>query len=145
LKIGKTEAESKRYLLDTSAILALHYGEEGAEIVERLLRNSDKGKVEVLISFMSFMEMYYRIWRDFDEKTAKRSYLELKTLPIIKIDVSENLLLLAGKTKAQNTLSVADSWIIATAIESKAVLVHKDPEFEQVKNIVKLLTLPYKK
>jgi predicted nucleic acid-binding protein len=40
--------------------------------------------------------------------------------------------------------SVCDSWIIATAIAIKSILVHKEPEFEQVKKIVLLKTLPYK-
>lgn len=46
--------------------------------------------------------------------------------------------------KAINSLSVCDSWIIATAIATKSILVHKDPEFEQVKKKVLLKTLPYK-
>ncbi len=43
-----------------------------------------------------------------------------------------------------HNLSVCDSWIAATAIAEEAVLVHKDPEFEQVKAIVRLKALPYK-
>jgi predicted nucleic acid-binding protein len=43
--------------------------------------------------------------------------------------------------KATNSLSSCDSWIIATAIVTGSVLVHKDPEFEQVKTLVKLETL----
>ena len=42
-------------------------------------------------------------------------------------------------------VSVADSWIIATALENGAPLVHKDPEFEQVKDRLSLFPLPYKK
>jgi predicted nucleic acid-binding protein len=45
---------------------------------------------------------------------------------------------------AGNNLSVCDSWVIATAISADAVIIHKDPEFEQVKKIVKLKALPYK-
>jgi len=50
----------------------------------------------------------------------------------------------ADGVEATNNLSVCDSWIIATAIATDAILVHKDPEFEQVKTIVKLKALPYK-
>ena len=46
--------------------------------------------------------------------------------------------------KATNNLSVCDSWIISTAISTNSILVHKDPEFMQVKKKVKLKTLPYK-
>jgi|GEM_PF-225997 len=37
-----------------------------------------------------------------------------------------------------------DSWIIATAMTLNSILVHKDPEFEQMKTAVKLKALPYK-
>jgi len=47
--------------------------------------------------------------------------------------------------KAQCRLSVADAWIIASAIEVQGILVHKDPEMEQAQRIVDLLQLPYKK
>ncbi|MEA3356768.1 MAG: PIN domain-containing protein [Candidatus Bipolaricaulota bacterium] len=46
--------------------------------------------------------------------------------------------------KALYKLSLADAWIIATALREQAQLVHKDPEFEQVKERVHLLSLPYK-
>jgi predicted nucleic acid-binding protein len=49
----------------------------------------------------------------------------------------------AIEIKATNSFSVCDSWVIATAIVTGSVLVHKDPEFEQVKTLVKLETLPY--
>jgi predicted nucleic acid-binding protein len=42
------------------------------------------------------------------------------------------------------SLSVCDAWIIGTAIALDSTLVHKDPEFEQVKTLVKVKALPYK-
>ena len=37
-----------------------------------------------------------------------------------------------------------ESWIIATARVKDAILVHKDPEFLQVKSMVQLYNLPFK-
>jgi predicted nucleic acid-binding protein len=42
---------------------------------------------------------------------------------------------LAARLKAKGGLSVADSWIGATAIAREATLVHKDPEFTKFKEI----------
>jgi predicted nucleic acid-binding protein len=39
---------------------------------------------------------------------------------------------------------VADAWIAATAAVQDLILVHKDPEFERIKEEVSLLSLPYK-
>lgn len=41
-------------------------------------------------------------------------------------------------------ISFADSFVAATAIQKKAILVHKDPEFESLKDEVEQLILPYK-
>ena len=135
---------NKRYLLDTSAILALRGDEPGADDVESILRKSESGEAEVYVSFMSYMEAYYRIWRLEGEESAKRMYAELLSLPVFRIDVNDGILLRAGAIKANYRLSVADSWIIASAMEIKVSLVHKDPEFEQVEDIVSLIFLPYK-
>ena len=60
-------------------------------------------------------------------------------------DVDDALLLTASELKAQHKISVADSWILATAIACHATLVHKDPEFEALSDRVIMKRLPYKK
>jgi len=56
---------------------------------------------------------------------------------------SSGLLERAAEIKASVPLSFADAWIAASALELDAVLVHKDPEFEQVEGL-KQERLPYK-
>jgi len=138
-----TKAERK-YLLDTSALLALWNAERGSEFVEKLLHQSLRKKIKVLVSFMTYMEATYRLWRSRGQAVAKEFYIHLNTLPILRIDLDENILLKAAELKATKNLSVADSWIIASAVGHQATLVHKDPEFEQVKDLIQLWALPYK-
>ena len=47
------------YVLDTSAWLTLIEDEAGAERREELLEKARAGEIIVLVSFMSFMEVYY--------------------------------------------------------------------------------------
>lgn len=61
------------------------------------------------------------------------------------VEMDESLMPSAARLKAKFELSVADCWIIATAIEKKAIIVHKDPEFERVDDMVTSLKLPYKR
>ena len=68
---------------------------------------------------------------------------ETRALPIQEIGEENDLLIRASRVKATVRLSVADSWIIAAAWQKKAKLVHKDPEFEQTKDVVELLLLAY--
>ena len=133
-----------RYVLDTSAILTLREDEAGADQVEAILRDAEKGNKLVYASFMTYMETYYRVFQLEGEESAKSTYAELKSLPIQQIPQDEIILLQAGNLKARYRLSVADAWIIASALRVQATLVHKDPEFEQAEHIVPMLKLPYK-
>ena len=93
---------------------------------------------------MTLLEMYYVVWRKEGKDEAENIYRETKMLPIEIVDVNETILLHAGSIKANYSLSVADAFIIATALTKKGILVHKDPEFEQVSMAVQFITLPYK-
>jgi len=132
------------YLLDTSALLALWNDEAGADTVEKVLRQGAAGKTTVYLSFMSLMEIRYRFLKSRGAGPADEIYQAARMLPCRRVDVDEELILLASDIKGSNSLSVADSFILAAAIQQNCTLIHKDPEFEQVRDKVTLLTLPYK-
>jgi predicted nucleic acid-binding protein len=138
--IGTPEA----FVLDTSAILALWNEEDGASIVEKILRDNPHHR-KIYISFMTFMECRYRLWKDHGRDAADELFRSLSLLPATRVDVDDTLIMIASELKAQHKISVADSWIIATAIARKATLVHKDPEFDVLSDRVNMKTLPYKK
>lgn len=139
MKTNKTKP-TDLYLLDTSALLTIWNDEEGADLVENLLRAGGP----VYVSFMSFMEGRYRIWKNADKAESEEFSKYLDLLPLQRVNITDPIFEKAIEIKATNSLSVCDSWIVATAVAMDAVLVHKDPEFEQVKTIVKLKALPYK-
>ena len=99
---------------------------------------------EAFASFMTYMEILYRVWRRLGEKSGKAAYLRLKALPIRRVDVSEELLLLAARIKATHDLSLPDAWIAATAVAVGGRLVHKDPEFRPLAGDLPVLELPLK-
>ncbi len=137
-------ADGARYTLDTSAIIAYFTNEAGADTVEGLLVLAERRRIEVCASFMTYMELLYRVWKRLGEKEGKGAYLRLKALAVRRIDTSEELLLAAGRIKATHDLSVADAWIAATALVTKSQLVHKDPEFRPLRAEFPLLELPLK-
>ena len=113
------------FCLDTSAIITLRDDEPGAERVATLLEGPDP----CLACFITRMEVLYRVWKDEGERSGRLAYEQLQSLPIQWVDQTEPLLLEASRIKASHPLSVADAWIAATAILSRATLLHKDPEF----------------
>ncbi|OIP92841.1 MAG: hypothetical protein AUK24_01020 [Syntrophaceae bacterium CG2_30_49_12] len=131
---------AESYVMDTSAIFALWNDEEGADTVEHILHSG----APVLVSFMTIMEGRYRLWKNAGKETSDEFSKYISLLPVRRIDITNAIFENAIEIKATSSLSVCDSWIIATAIATKSILVHKDPEFEQVKKMVLLKTLPYK-
>lgn len=131
---------AERFVLDTSALLCLIKDEEGADAVEKILRQET-----VFVSFLSMMEFLYVRHRETGEARAGRDYAELKALPIQVMESDEPLRLLAARIKAAHRLSLADAWVAATAEQLGAVLVHKDPEFDPLDGRIKMLRLPSKR
>jgi len=122
-------AELPRFVLDTSAILALRGNEGGAARVDRLLRAARAGTATVLASFMTRMELLYRITADEGSAAAHDAVRLLDATGVEWISCDDEILEVAAALKASGGLSVADAWIAATALQRGAVLVHKDPEF----------------
>jgi len=133
----------KHYLLDTSALLTLRDDEQGAELVAKILMQAEAGKVTVFGCFMTLMEVLYRVWKDENEVEGKLAYAQCKSLPIVWIHESTELLEQASEITANYQLSLADAWIAASAVLQGACLVHKDPEFEIIDSIEQKL-LPYR-
>jgi len=132
------------YVLDTSAWLTLIEDEAGADTVQDILEQAKAGEATVLVSFMSFMEVYYITLQERDVNEARERVNLMAALPVLRVESTRALGIAAAELKAEHRLSVADAWIAALAEERGATLVHKDPEFEQVEAIVKVLKLPYK-
>jgi len=122
-------AEPGRFVLDTSAVLALRGDEPGAERVERVLRAGLSGAATVLVSFMTRMEMLYRITADEGAPAAADAVRLLDAAGVQWVSCDAAILSAAADIKARGGLSVADAWIAATAAVHDAVLLHKDPEF----------------
>ena len=119
----------KHYLLDTSALLTLRDDEDGAGTVANLLYQAQESKVICFACFMTLMEIFHRVWKDENELAGRIAYEKCQSLPIQWVHESKSLLEISARLKAQHSLSLADAWIAASAIQENAILVHKDPEF----------------
>ncbi len=130
-----------KYVLDTSALLALMEEEAGAGRVEAILRQE-----QIIIPFPVLLEVYYLSLQERSEATADYRYALLCNLPRADIywNMDEPTLLTAARFKARYCVSFADALIAAFAAQHHAVLVHKDPEFEALKDHLLQEALPYK-
>jgi len=115
-------------------------GEPGVDRVEQILRREP-----VLLPFIVSLGVYYVSLQEQGEQAANTRYAMLKALDVTRLsEVSESVLLTAGRLKARYRISLTDAIIAAFARVHDAVLVHKDPEFEALAGPVWLEALPYK-
>ncbi|MDP3722550.1 MAG: PIN domain-containing protein [Candidatus Omnitrophota bacterium] len=133
-----------RYLLDTSALLTFSGDEPGADAVGILLAKGRRGEVQLYLSFFSVMEAGYKAYQARGEDGLATLLASLQQLPVTRVDVSDELIALAARIKGMYRLSLADAWVLATAKQLNATLVHKDPEFAQAAAEVQLHPLPYR-
>ncbi len=128
-----------RYILDTSAILAFMTEEKGADTVEKILSGR---KNCLFIPWVVLFEVYYVTRRTRGEKEADRRFVLIKELPALVLwNMEEPDVLSVARLKAQFQISFADSIIAAAAFRLDATLVHKDPKYERLAGMTKLLSL----
>ncbi len=123
------------FLLDTSDFLALRGGESGSDEVEQLLRQAETGRHQLLASFMTRMELLYLIGREESEEAARHALRMIDTFSLEWASCGDEILEAAAGLKAGGGLSVAESWIGATAVVYNATLIHKNPEFLRFRQI----------
>ena len=81
------------------------------------------------------MELLYCIRRREGEHAAYESLRLIDSFAIEWVSCQPDILESAAQMKSSGRISVADSWIGATAIVYAATLVHKDPEFESIQGL----------
>lgn len=133
--------KTETYVLDTSALLTYFNAESGIEIIDQLFAAQGN---RLMISFLSLYELHYITVRS--RSLSMADMLLRATLQLdLEVDYSNSLeeISAAGALKGKYPLSAIDAWIAALAQKHRAVLVHKDPEFEMLGDQLPLLTLPY--
>ena len=131
----------KSFVMDTSALMAFIEKEDGSERVRDILLGES-----TIIPWLSILEIVYISQRELGEEEALMRYALLKKLNANIIwNADEALLLNAARIKSTHSLSLTDAIIAAIATQHNAVLIYKDPEFEQLQGAVEMEVLPYKK
>jgi predicted nucleic acid-binding protein len=132
--------EAAPLLLDTSAVLTLIEDEAGADRVEAALRLET-----TLVPWPVLLETHHVVARDGGEAEADRCLALLRQTAVTVLwGMEEATMLTAARIKAQHRVCLADALMVAFAVRSGAVLVHKDPEFESLSGVLLMEPLPYK-
>ena len=125
-----------KYVLDTSAILMFIDNEKGDEEIESLLIKALNAEIELFISVISCIEIFYISWREQGKKIAIERLEFINDLPIIQEALWKELTKIIVEIKTTKTMSFAASCIAGLSNFKKAILVHRDPEFDRIKDII---------
>ena len=115
------------YLLDACALIALFNGEQGADMVARLLESTDRGAISLSMSIIQLLEVYYDRLYIVGAEAAKERVDAIIAGPISIIDpITYPVMYEAGRLKTTYSISLADSIACATAMSFNAALVTSD-------------------
>ncbi len=130
--------EVKLYVLDTSALFAFLDDEDGAGVVEDLLKKAQKGEIGIIVPLSCLGEVYYITKQRKGVEEAKKVTATVKEFPVELAGLSEEEILFASDFKADYSISLADSYVAGIASLYKAIVVTKDPEFKEIEKDKKL-------
>ncbi len=122
------------YVLDSYAMLAYFRKEAGGEIVEKILLEAAAGKHELFMACINAGEIFYMAYRKDGADKAALVWKALQQFPIKITDADLQFTHKAAYIKARYSLSFADAFAAALAINKKAVLLTGDTEFNNLIN-----------
>ena len=118
---------SALYVLDACAMLAVLSKEPGADNVVEIYKKASSGEVELVMSKLNLLEVYYELFREYGKERADKFFEEIKQSPItINNEISDEVFVEAGRLKASYKISLADSIALAEASVSNGVLLTAD-------------------
>jgi len=122
----------KTYVLDASALLAFLEKKPSAPRVNELLKDTMRGRAQILMSAVNYGEVYGKALREYGPERAGRTMGVVSSLPITLVDATSARALLAAGVKVKYKLYYADSFAAALCFEHKATLVTSDSDFRRL-------------
>lgn len=126
------------FLFDSHPLLKLFQKERGHEKVIHLLEEIRKTGAIKYINAINLGEIIYSTKREFGDQKKLEVLASIERLDFTVLPVPNPLIFQAAEYKAEYSLSFADCFALASAIEYKAILVTGDPEFKKVEHLIEI-------
>ncbi len=126
------------FIFDSHALLKFFQKEKGHEKVFNLLETIQKTSLAKYINAINLGEIIYSTKREFGDQKKIEVLANIERLKFTILSISNDLIFQAAEYKAQYSISYADSFTLASAIQHKAIIVTGDPEFKKVKHLAEI-------
>lgn len=131
----------KNTVLDSYAVLAFLFREEGHDKIFALFEKAIDADKKLLIAAPNWAEVRYMVERKVGAVRWKEVRAKLLGLPIDIVAADQDMAEMAGEIKATNKMSLADCFAAALAKQKKAEIYTGDPEFRSVESELKIIWL----
>ena len=131
----------KNTVLDSYAVLAFLFEENGHETVLDLFEKAVEADKKLLIASPNWAEIRYMVERKVGAAKWAEVRAKLLGLPVDIIDADQSLAEAAGEIKAARKMSLADCFAAALAKQKKAEIYTGDPEFKAMESELKIMCL----
>ncbi len=129
------------YVLDTFALMAYLRREKNYRTVRTIILETLQGKSNSSISIINLGELYYMQARKSGTLKAETSVKFVNRAGISIEPATGDRVMRAAKIKATISLSYADAFAAALALELKAILVTGDAEYKPLEPNLRILWL----
>jgi ribonuclease VapC len=125
-------------VFDSHALLRLFQNEPGADKVVRLLRAAERRGWPTYLCVINLGEILYATKRNFGDQRKIEVLAHVQRLGLRILPVSNELVYQAAELKGEYSISYADCFALACAMEQKAAIVTGDPDFKKVTHLAKV-------
>lgn len=130
--------QKRSFIFDSHALLKFFQKEKGYEKVIQLLEEIRKTGATKYINAVNLGEIIYSTKKEFGDQKKLEILANIERLNFTILPISNNLIFQAAEYKAQYSISYADCFALASAVEHKAVIVTGDPEFKKVEHLAEI-------
>ena len=125
-------------VMDAHGLLVLLGRESGYEQVEAFIISAEEDHNNILMTSVNYGEVYYKVLRKLGQSKAEEIDRLIHGLPIIILDVDQQLAREAARFKAFKKMSFADCFAAALAKIHDGEVITGDKDFKLVENEVKI-------
>ena len=126
------------FIFDSHALLRLFQKEKGYEKVVQLLEEIQKTGAVKYLNALNLGEIIYTTKKDFGDQKKLEVLASIERLNFRILPIPNELIFQAAEYKAEYSISYADCFALASAVEHKAVIVTGDPEFKKVEHLAEI-------
>ena len=126
-------------LFDSHALLKFFQKEPGHEQVARLLEHAHRARAKKFICAVNLGEIIYITKRVFGDQKKIEVLAHVERLGFTVLPVPNSLIFQAAEYKVEHSISYADCFALAAAMDQKASIVTGDSEFKKVEHLVSIV------